>query len=103
VLDETHYEDWLRGTVARRTEGANVQRLLHDGQFDQFQAPGLFRFLKFVEAQQRIGEDREPAAVETGDAIRLMSIHKSKDGISVWCSRTERDSIWPIFEAIFAG
>ncbi len=79
VLDETHYEDWLRAQPRGEPKRANVQRLLAmTRQFDQFQRQGLFRFLKFVEAQQRTGEDREPATVETGDAVRLMSIHKSK-------------------------
>ena len=79
VLDETHYEDWLRAQPRGEQKRANAQRLLAmTRQFDQFQRQGLFRFLKFIEAQQRAGEDREPAAVETGDAVRLMSIHKSK-------------------------
>ncbi|MBI3850605.1 MAG: UvrD-helicase domain-containing protein [Verrucomicrobia bacterium] len=79
VLDETHYEDWLRAQPRGEQKRANVQRLLAmTRQFDEFQRQGLFRFLKFIEAQQKAEEDREPAAAETGDAVRLMSIHKSK-------------------------
>ena len=79
VLDETHYEDWLRAQSRGEQQRANAQRLLAmTRQFDQFQRQGLFRFLKFVEAQQKVEEDREPAVAETGDTVRLMSIHKSK-------------------------
>ncbi len=79
VLDETHYEDWLRAQPRGEAKRANVQRLLGmTRQFDQFQRQGLFRFLKFIETQQKVEEDREPARAETGDAVQLMSVHKSK-------------------------
>lgn len=79
VLDETHYEDWLLAQPRGEQRRANVQRLLAmTRQFDQLQRQGLFRFLRFVEAEQEAGVDPEPAAVETGNAVRLMSIHRSK-------------------------
>lgn len=79
VLDETHYEDWLLAQPRGEQRRANVQRLLAmTRQFDQLQRQGLFRFLCFVEAEQEAGVDPEPAAVETGNAVRLMSIHRSK-------------------------
>jgi ATP-dependent helicase/nuclease subunit A len=79
VLTETHYEAWLliqpRGTQRR----ANVRRLLDLARdFDQFQRQSVHRFLRFVEAQQEAEFDPEPAAAEGMDAVRLMSIHKSK-------------------------
>jgi len=79
VLDETHYEDWLlaqdRGTERR----ANVRRFLTlTRQFDTLQHQGLFRFLRLVAAQQEAEFDPEPPALETTDAVRLMSVHKSK-------------------------
>jgi ATP-dependent helicase/nuclease subunit A len=47
-------------------------------QFDQFQRQGLFRFLKFIEAQREIEAEPEVPAVATENAVRLMSIHQSK-------------------------
>ena len=47
-------------------------------QFDQFQRQGLFRFLKFIEAQQAADAEPEVAAVAEENAVRLMSIHQSK-------------------------
>ncbi len=79
VLDETHYEDWLRAQDRGEQRRANVQRLLtFTRQFDQLQHQGLYRFLRFVAAQQDVEFDPEPANLEAGDAVRLMSIHQSK-------------------------
>jgi ATP-dependent helicase/nuclease subunit A len=79
VLDETHYEDWLLAQDRGGQRRANVTRLLQmTRQFDQFQRQGLFRFLKFAEAQQAAELDPEPAAVEAEEAVRLMSIHQAK-------------------------
>jgi ATP-dependent helicase/nuclease subunit A len=47
-------------------------------QFDVFQREGLYRFLKFVEAQLENEIDTEPAAPPETNAVRLMSIHQSK-------------------------
>jgi len=79
VLAETHYSDWLltRPRGARRQ--ANVERFLVLAQkFDQFQRRGLFRFLKFIEAQREAGVEPDAAAVADENAVRLMSIHQSK-------------------------
>ena len=47
--------------------------------FDQFQQQGLFRFLKFIEAQREADAEPEVAAIAvTENAVRLMSIHQSK-------------------------
>ena len=79
VLDETHYEDWLLTQERGEQRRANVRRLLElTRQFDQFQRQGLFRFLKFVEAQQALEFDPEPALVEADNAVRLLSMHQSK-------------------------
>ncbi len=79
ILAETHYDDWLlsrpRGTQRR----ANVQRFLNLAeQFDAFQRQGLFRFLKFVEAQREIEAEPEVTPLAKENAVRLMSIHQSK-------------------------
>jgi len=79
VLAETHYADWLRSRPRGAQRRANVERFLGLAeQFDQFQRQGLFRFLKFVEAQQAADAEPEVAAVAEENAVRLMSIHQSK-------------------------
>ncbi|HEY6167098.1 MAG TPA: UvrD-helicase domain-containing protein, partial [Verrucomicrobiae bacterium] len=79
VLDETHYEDWLLAQPRGAQRRANVGRLLAmTRQFDPYQRQGLFRFLNFVAAQEEMGVETGPAPAESGDAVRLMSIHQSK-------------------------
>jgi ATP-dependent helicase/nuclease subunit A len=79
VLDETHYADWLLTQPRGAQRHANVRRLVALArEFDQFQRQGLFRFLRFVEAQQEAETEPQVAAVSGDDAVRLMSIHQSK-------------------------
>ncbi len=80
VLAETLYADWLRAQPrAGARRAANIAGLLQLAQqFDQFQQQGLFRFLKFVEAQQEAEAEPEVPAMATENAVRLMSIHQSK-------------------------
>ena len=79
MLAETFYADWLRAQPRGAQRAANVGRLLQLAQqFDQFQRQGLFRFLKFVEAQQEAEAEPEVPAVAAENAVRLMSIHQSK-------------------------
>ena len=46
--------------------------------FDQFQRQGLYRFLKFIEAQRAAEVEPDVATVADENAVRLMSIHQSK-------------------------
>src|SRR6185369_12399544 len=79
VLSETYYASWLLAQPRGQQRHANVQRLLALArQFDRFQRQGLFRFLKFVEAQQLADTQPEVAPVCEENAVRLMSIHQSK-------------------------
>jgi ATP-dependent helicase/nuclease subunit A len=79
VLAETHYAEWLLARPRGAQRRANVERFLGLVQkFDQFQRQGLFRFLKFIEAQREAGVEPDVAAVAEENAIRLMSIHQSK-------------------------
>jgi ATP-dependent helicase/nuclease subunit A len=79
VLDDTRYEDGLRAQPRGAARVANVQRLLAlTRDFDRRQRQGLFRFLQFLEAQQTVEFDPEPAQLDDADAVRLMSIHQSK-------------------------
>ena len=79
VLAETHYDVWLLSRPRGAQRRANVQRFLSLAeQFDAFQRQGLFRFLKFVEAQREIEADPEVAPLAEENAVCLMSIHQSK-------------------------
>jgi ATP-dependent helicase/nuclease subunit A len=79
VIDQTHYTDWLSTQERGEQKRANVERLLQlTRQFDAYYGESLYRFLKFVEAQQEGEVTIEPAAVPVADAVRLMSIHQSK-------------------------
>ena len=79
VLSETHYADWLLTQERGQQRHANVQRLLGLArQFDEFQRQGLFRFLRFIEAQQTAETEPDVAPVSEANAVQLMSIHQSK-------------------------
>ena len=79
VMAETHYDDWLKSRPRGAQRHANVGRFLNLAEkFDQFQRQGLFRFLKFIEAQREIEAEPEVLPVAEENAVRLMSIHQSK-------------------------
>jgi ATP-dependent helicase/nuclease subunit A len=79
VLTETFYADWLATRPRGAQQQANVERFLGLAQkFDQFQRQGLFRFLKFIEAQREAEVEPEVAPAADENAVRLMSIHQSK-------------------------
>jgi ATP-dependent helicase/nuclease subunit A len=79
ILNDTHFVDLLHAQDRTVQKRANVERLLQlSRQFDVFQREGLYRFLKFVDAQLENEIDAEPAAPPETNAVRLMSIHQSK-------------------------
>lgn len=79
VLTETHYDDWLKSRPRGAQRHANVGRFLDLAQkFDQFQRQGLFRFLKFIEAQRAAAAEPDGAMGTDENAVHLMSIHQSK-------------------------
>jgi ATP-dependent helicase/nuclease subunit A len=79
VLAETHFAEWLRSRPRGAQRQANVERFLNLARrFDQFQRQGLFRFLKFIEAQREAGVEPDVAGGADENAARLMSIHQSK-------------------------
>ena len=78
ALAETHYESLLWAGPRGEPQAANVRRFLELArEYDPYQRQGLFRFLRFVEAQQELDMEPEPLPANQ-DAVRLMSIHKSK-------------------------
>ncbi len=79
ILADTLYAEWLRTRPRGAQRVANLERFLNlAAQFDQFQRQGLFRFLKFIEAQEETGAEPDVPAVAAENAVRLMSIHQSK-------------------------
>jgi ATP-dependent helicase/nuclease subunit A len=79
VLDSTHYADWLLTQPRGEQRQANARRLLALAQqFDRFQRQGLFRFLRFIEAQRAAETGPEVATVAGENSVSLMSIHQSK-------------------------
>jgi ATP-dependent helicase/nuclease subunit A len=79
ILAQTAYDDWLKTRPRGQARAANLDLFLRlTRQFDQYQRQGLFRFLKFVEAQQEIEAEPEVPAEQPDNCVRLMSIHQSK-------------------------
>jgi ATP-dependent helicase/nuclease subunit A len=78
ALAESHYEILLRAGPRGEQRLANVRRLVEMARdYDPAQRQGLFRFLRFVKAQEDSEMELEPAGA-TVDAVRLTSIHRSK-------------------------
>ncbi len=79
VLTDSHYEAMLLAMPRGQERRANVNRLLNlTRQFDPHQRQGLMRFLDFVKTQRDADAEEEPAPPASTNAVRLMSIHKSK-------------------------
>lgn len=79
VLDQTCYEEWLRAQPRGEQKLANVRRLCAMARrFDQLQRQGLYRFLRFIEAERDVDAPDDVAPAEGANAVRLMSIHQSK-------------------------
>ncbi|MBC8094180.1 MAG: UvrD-helicase domain-containing protein, partial [Akkermansiaceae bacterium] len=78
ALVETHYEIVLRAKPRGEQQLANVRRLLDLArEYDPYQRQGLFRFLRFIRAQEETPMELEPANAGR-DAVQLTSIHRSK-------------------------
>ncbi len=79
VLGETHYEAYLLTMDRGEERVANVKRLLDLARrYDPYQRQGLFRFLQFIDAQEEVEQDMEPASPRHPDAVQFMTIHRSK-------------------------
>ena len=79
ALAETHYEALLQAEARGAERVANVRRLLDLArQYDPYQRQGLYRFLRFIEAQAEAELDLAAATATTADAVQLLSIHRSK-------------------------
>jgi ATP-dependent helicase/nuclease subunit A len=85
VYRETRYLSFVCALPNGQTRRANLLKL-HDRaiQFEGFASsaglPSLTRFVQFLEKLQELGQDWTPAAPDsaTQNAVRIMSVHKSK-------------------------
>ncbi len=79
ILAETLYADWRAAQPRGAQRSANLNAFLQLARrFDEYQRQGLYRFLKFIEAQQEAEAEPEVPPVIAENAVRLMSIHQSK-------------------------
>lgn len=81
LLNETGYYDYVGGMPEGLIRQANL-RALYDraATYEQTSFRGLFRFLRFIQKMQKLGNDLAVARSlgESEDVVRVMSIHKSK-------------------------
>jgi ATP-dependent helicase/nuclease subunit A len=79
ALNQTQYETLLLADARGPERVANVRKLLDLArQFDPYQRQGLYRFLRFVQSQADEDLDLQPAPPMAEDAVRLLSMHRSK-------------------------
>ncbi|MCK8487900.1 helicase-exonuclease AddAB subunit AddA [Paenibacillus sp. MBLB2552] len=82
IYRETGYLEWVGGLPGGTQRQSNLQALLDRArQFEvSSSAPGLFRFLRYVNRLRENGGDfgAPGDAGEQGDGVRIMTIHKSK-------------------------
>ncbi|MDA8335159.1 MAG: helicase-exonuclease AddAB subunit AddA [Peptococcaceae bacterium] len=78
IYRETGFYDYAGAMPGGGARQANL-RALYDRacQYGETSLSGLFDFLRFVENRREGGRD-EPAGADTIEAVRVMSIHKSK-------------------------
>lgn len=81
ILEETAYGDYARALPGGARREAHIQAFrARAAQFGGFTRQGLARFLRFLDHLEREGAApaAEASSAENADAIRILSIHKSK-------------------------
>jgi len=79
ALSDTCYHDWLMADDRGAANVANVEMFVGMARdFEERQRQGLFRFLHFLEVQKQAEVDLEPPFLQSGGAVRLLSVHRSK-------------------------
>lgn len=79
IFEDAAVRPVLSGRRDGGTELANLELLLaRAAQFAEDGARGIGRFLKFCDLLAETDEDMAAAPVETGNGIRIMSVHASK-------------------------
>ncbi len=79
ILEDAAVRPVLSGRRDGGTELANLELLMaRAAQFAEDGARGIGRFLKFCDTLAETDEDMAAAPVETGNSVRIMSVHASK-------------------------
>lgn len=81
LLDETGYKNIITALPDGKQRGANVDLLIYKaGEYSKTSFYGLFHFLRYIELIKKADSDEGEANVfdENSDAVRIMTIHKSK-------------------------
>ncbi len=81
IADETGFGCWVHSLPAGESRYANLRMLAQRAaDFENGNSHGLFRFLRYIEQLRKQEIDYPEAAPDsdTRDAVRIMSIHKSK-------------------------
>lgn len=78
AVDETGYEAWAAALPDRGETLGNVRRFLDLARgFDVGARGGLYRFLAWLD-EQELADTVEAASGDTQDAVRLLTVHRSK-------------------------
>ncbi|MFM8418928.1 MAG: UvrD-helicase domain-containing protein [Verrucomicrobiota bacterium] len=78
AVDETGYEAWAAALPDRGETLGNVRRFLDLARgFDAGARGGLYRFLSWLD-EQELADTVEAASGDTQDAVRLLTVHRSK-------------------------
>lgn len=81
IMEETGYKEYVSAMPAGEQRAANVEMLLVKAKaFEHTSYKGLFHFIRYIDQLKKYEVDFGEAGVhgETMDAVRFMSIHKSK-------------------------
>ncbi len=81
LLEETGYLNYVTAMPAGSRRRANLEMLVQKASaFEQGSYRGLFNFIRYIENLRKYEVDfgEAPAAGESENAVRIMSIHKSK-------------------------
>lgn len=80
IYEETGFYDFVSGMKGGEVRTANLDMLIVKAKdFEQTSLFGLTSFVKYIEKLRKYEKDfGEAEVLETGDSVRIMSIHKSK-------------------------
>jgi len=79
ILEDTYYLDWLSTQSRSGQRWANVQEFIAVArQFDAVHCGSLYQFMRLLETEPEARTSSEPPAFGGEDAVRLLTIHKSK-------------------------
>ncbi len=81
ILQETHYREYIYALPGGEQRRANVDMLLEKATaFEKTSYKGIFNFIRYIEQLEKYNVEYGEANMvdELEDAVRIMSIHKSK-------------------------